>query len=106
MIVLSVTVPFQTFIEGLLRSPFVQFLADPQSPYRGLRPTFLVVKAADPTRTRGICAVAAECGMHLIDEEQCEMPVVFIACLAIKPKEIAHCEGVGPQIAYGRGLSR
>ena len=34
--------------------------------------------------------------LHLINQKRCQMSVMLIAGLTIKPEEIAHSKGVGP----------
>jgi hypothetical protein len=96
MIILTVAVPFQLLIKEVLRPPFIHIFADPESAYCGMYHALLLIEAADPAGSWIVSTVPAQYNMHLIDEEQGQMPVMLISSLAIKFKEIAYCKGVGP----------
>jgi hypothetical protein len=84
MIVLSIPIPFHTFVEGISRPPFVHFFTDPQPPLRGVDFALLIIEAADPAGSWVVFTVPAKYGMNLIHEVQCEMLVFFITRLTIK----------------------
>jgi hypothetical protein len=68
MIILSVPIPLQVFVKVITKSPFVQFLTDPQSPLRGVLPTLLFTEAADPAGPWVVFTVAAKCVVDLINK--------------------------------------
>jgi hypothetical protein len=96
MIVLPIPIPLQTFNKGITNSPFLDFLTDPQSAPGGVFSTLLFIEATDPTGPRVVSAVSAECVMNLINELERQIQVCFLACVMIKPKKIAHPEGIRP----------
>jgi len=52
MEILAVTVPFQPFVERLVRRPFGERFADAQAAGRGVALTLLLVETADPALAR------------------------------------------------------
>ncbi len=96
MIVLSIPIPFQSFVQGIGRPPFVHLFPDPQAPLRGVHCALLLIQAADPAGSGVVFTVPAEYGMNLIDEVHCEMRIFLLACVTRKSQEVAHGKRVSP----------
>src|SRR4030042_4984164 len=96
MIILPILVPLQAFVKGITKSPFVQFLTDPQSSLDGVLPSLLFIEAAYPASPWVVFAVAAECLVNLIHEPQCQMLEFLAPGLLIKAEKVADRESIGP----------
>jgi hypothetical protein len=57
---------------------------------------FLIAETADPAGSCVIVTVSSEYEMNLIDKVQRELFVLFVACLTIKPQEVADGKSVSP----------
>jgi hypothetical protein len=96
MVVLSIPIPFQAFVEGISRPPFVYVFTDPQPPLRRVRCALLLIQAADPAGSWVVFTVPAKYFMNLIDEAQCEMLVFFITHLTVKLEEVTNGKRISP----------
>ena len=102
MEILPVPVPFALRVEGFLRPPFIQFLADAQPAGQGVAAAFLFTQTADPALPGAFRTVTGQHMVNLIDQLQRQRPVTAIAGGGEQAEEIAQGEGIGPQIASGR----
>jgi hypothetical protein len=61
-----------------------------------MQAAFLFTESAYPAGSWVIVTMTSEHEMHLMDEVQCEILVLFIACLKMKSQKVADGKSVRP----------
>ena len=93
--VLPVAVPLEPRIEGLVRTPLGEWLADAKTPAGRM----LGARVAEPALARVVLAVLAEHLVDSLDELQGSLAVRLISGRPREAEAVADREGVGPEIA-------
>jgi len=103
VVVLSVPVPFQSLIAGLLRSALVELLADSEPPGSRVLSARLLIKTADPPGPRIVRPVPPQYMMDLIDQSQ--LPPAFRLGLPVKCHQVTDRKSIRPKIPSRRSLT-
>jgi hypothetical protein len=96
MVVLPISIPFRSFVKRIGGAPLLQLLANPQSPFGGMKPAVLLLEAADPTGSVVVVPMPSKHAMHLIDELQCQILEFLAPGLLIEAKKVTNCESISP----------
>ncbi|MEE8156369.1 MAG: hypothetical protein V3T53_15550 [Phycisphaerales bacterium] len=98
MKVLAVTVPFEAFIDHVIRRSFGERLADPQAADRWVLPSRVLVEAADPAFADIVASMPAQHEVHLINELACKFTVARLVESAREGEQVTDGERIGPEI--------
>jgi hypothetical protein len=102
MEVLTVPVPFESLVHGLVRAALGERLADAQPPSGRVPFTLLLSQTTDPALPGVVGAMSPEDVVDLIDQTQGQLPVSAVPGAALQLQQVADGEGVRPQVAPRR----